>query len=269
MKTVLVLGSSGVVGTALCKVLRREKYDVVEWDIKNSYTQDLSNPINNTRLREMVNKSDFVFFLAYDVGGSKYLKNITHDFINRNVMLMMNTFNVIGNKPCIFMSSQMQNMSNTYGVLKLLGEHYMQSMNGISVRLWNVYGPEVVDEKSHVITDFIHMYKKNKSIHMLTDGTEKRQFLHTNDCADALICMMNNLNEILTEKKVVDLTNFEWVDIKGVANIIAHNGNITFTDKKDTTQTKCNEPDDFILKYWKPIINLKTGIQTIIDGQST
>jgi nucleoside-diphosphate-sugar epimerase len=141
MKTVLVLGSSGVVGTALCKVLRREKYDVVEWDIKNSYTQDLSNPINNTRLREMVNKSDFVFFLAYDVGGSKYLKNITHDFINRNVMLMMNTFNVIGNKPCIFMSSQMQNMSNTYGVLKLLGEHYMQSMNGISVRLWNVYGP--------------------------------------------------------------------------------------------------------------------------------
>ena len=269
MKTVLVLGSSGVVGTALCKVLRREKYDVIEWDIKNSYTQDLSNPINNTRLREMVNKSDFVFFLAYDVGGSKYLKNITHDFINRNVMLMMNTFDVIGNKPCIFMSSQMQNMSNTYGVLKLLGEHYMQSMNGISVRLWNVYGPEVVDEKSHVITDFIHMYKKNKSIHMLTDGTEKRQFLHTNDCADALICMMNNLNEILTEKKVVDLTNFEWVDIKGVANIIAHNGNITFTDKKDTTQTKCNEPDDFILKYWKPIINLKTGIQTIIDGQST
>jgi nucleoside-diphosphate-sugar epimerase len=269
MKTVLVLGSSGVVGTALCKVLRREKYDVIEWDIKNSYTQDLSNPINNTRLREMVNKSDFVFFLAYDVGGSKYLKNITHDFINRNVMLMMNTFDVIGNKPCIFMSSQMQNMSNTYGVLKLLGEHYMQSMNGISVRLWNVYGPEVVDEKSHVITDFIHMYKKNKSIDMLTDGTEKRQFLHTNDCADALICMMNNLNEILTEKKVVDLTNFEWVDIKGVANIIAHNGNITFTDKKDTTQTKCNEPDDFILKYWKPTINLKSGIQTIIDGQST
>jgi nucleoside-diphosphate-sugar epimerase len=269
MKTVLVLGSSGVVGTALCKVLRREKYDVIEWDIKKSYTQDLSNPINNTRLREMVNKSDFVFFLAYDVGGSKYLKNITHDFINRNVMLMMNTFDVIGNKPCIFMSSQMQNMSNTYGVLKLLGEHYMQSMNGISVRLWNVYGPEVVDEKSHVITDFIHMYKKNKSIHMLTDGTEKRQFLHTNDCADALICMMNNLNEILTEKKVVDLTNFEWVDIKGVANIIAHNGNITFTDKKDTTQTKCNEPDDFILKYWKPTINLKSGIQTIIDGQST
>ena len=80
---------------------------------------------------------------------------------------------------------------------------------------------------------------------------------------------LNNLNEILTEKKVVDLTNFEWVDIKGVANIIAHNGNITFTDKKDTTQTKCNEPDDFILKYWKPIINLKTGIQTILDGQST
>ena len=41
MKTVLVLGSSGVVGTALCKVLRREKYDVIEWDIKKSYTQDL------------------------------------------------------------------------------------------------------------------------------------------------------------------------------------------------------------------------------------
>jgi nucleoside-diphosphate-sugar epimerase len=268
MKKILVLGSSGVVGSALCKTLKREKYDVIEWDIKNSHTQDLTNPINNTLLREMVDASDFVFFLAYDVGGSKYLKYITHDFINRNVMLMMNTFSVIGNKPCIFMSSQMQNMSNTYGVLKLLGEHYMQSMNGLSVRLWNVYGPEVVDEKSHVITDFIHMYKTFKNIHMLTDGTEQRQFLHTEDCAEALVCIMNNHRDISSDKKVIDLSSFEWVDIREVADIITHKGNVTFPDRKDTTQTVCNEPDDFILKYWKPRIDLKTGIQTIIDGQS-
>ena len=38
MKTILVLGSSGVIGTALCNTLRKEKYDVIEWDIKNSFT---------------------------------------------------------------------------------------------------------------------------------------------------------------------------------------------------------------------------------------
>jgi nucleoside-diphosphate-sugar epimerase len=168
MKTILVLGSSGVVGASLCSRLRSQNYTVIEWDIKNTFTHDLTNPINNSLLRDAVDKSDFVFFLAYDVGGSKYLKYITHDFINRNVMMMMNTFDVIGDKPCIFMSSQMQNMPNTYGLLKQLGEHYMRSMNGISIRLWNVYGPEIVGEKSHVITDFVEQYRDTGKIYMRT-----------------------------------------------------------------------------------------------------
>jgi len=74
MKTVLVLGSSGVVGTSLCSRLRSQNYTVIEWDIKNIFTQDLTNPVNNSLLKDVVDKSDFIFFLAYDVGGSKYLK---------------------------------------------------------------------------------------------------------------------------------------------------------------------------------------------------
>jgi len=269
MKTILVLGSSGVVGAALCSRLRGQNYKVLEWDVKNTFTQDLTNPVNNSLLRDVVDKSDFIFFLAYDVGGSKYLKYITHDFINRNVMMMMNTFDVIGDKPCIFMSSQMQNMPNTYGLLKQLGEHYMRSMNGISIRLWNVYGPEIVGEKSHVITDFVEQYRSTGKIQMLTDGTEKRQFLHTDDCANALQVILENFDELSGKRKIIDVTNFEWTEIRDIARIIAGPRNLIPAERKDNTQTVHNEPDDFILQYWKPTIDLKMGIQLITDELGT
>ena len=53
----------------------------------------------------------------------------------------------------------------------------------ISVRFWNVYGPQKYGERSHVITDFIHKLRTTGLITMMTSGEEKRQFLHTEDCA--------------------------------------------------------------------------------------
>jgi len=184
-------------------------------------------------------------------------------------MMMMNTFGVIGDKPCIFMSSQMQNMPNTYGLLKQLGEHYMRSMNGISIRLWNVYGPEIVGEKVMLLPYFVEQYKATGKIEMLTDGTEKRQFLHTNDCAKALQVILENFDELSRRRKIVDVTNFEWNEIKEIAHIIAGPRNIFPAERKDNTQTVHNEPDDFILQYWKPTIDLKMGIHIITDELGT
>ena len=41
--------------------------------------------------------SDFIFFLAFDVGGSRYLKKYqnTFDFISNNMRIMENTFSIL------------------------------------------------------------------------------------------------------------------------------------------------------------------------------
>ena len=80
----------------------------------------------------MVQAVDFVFFLAYDVGGAKYIWDVDLGFINRNNMIMINTFSLLEKKRFIFASSTMYNMDNVYGVLKHLGEHYTRNLGGPS-----------------------------------------------------------------------------------------------------------------------------------------
>ena len=46
-------------------------------------------------------------------------------------------------KPFVFASSQMSQMSySPYGVMKRMGELYTESLNGLIVKFWNVYGIE-------------------------------------------------------------------------------------------------------------------------------
>jgi nucleoside-diphosphate-sugar epimerase len=264
----LILGSAGQIGLELCQFLKKEGHEVSTFDIEDDQMQDL-------RIKGMVDsrisESDFVMFLAFDVGGSRYLKKYQHtyDFIDNNARLMVHTFHALKSyrKPFIFASSQMSNMSySPYGVAKALGESYTRALGGIIVKFWNVYGPEHNLEKSHVITDFIIKAKEYGNIPMMTDGTEERQFLHAEDCSNALMILSQKYNEINRDKEL-HITNFEWNTILDVANIISGEipCKITPSTDTDTVQlNKRNEPDPYILNYWKPTISLKEGIKKII-----
>lgn len=264
----LVLGSSGQIGLELCKFLKEKGEEVVEFDLINSESQDLRIP---NVLDTLIEKVDFVMFLAFDVGGSRYLKKYQHtyEFIENNTKLTLFTFETIKkyNKPFIFASSQMANMSySPYGVCKSLGEVFSSSLGGLTVKFWNVYGPEHDLEKSHVITDFI-IKAKEGIITMMTDGTEERQFLHAEDCSNCLHILSKKYYEI-DRTKNLHVTNFEWNTVLEVAEIIKEKipCEIIPSKEKDTVQlNKRNEPDSYILNFWKPEISLKKGINKIIN----
>ena len=263
----LVLGSSGQIGLELCKFLKKQNHQVIEFDIVNHPSEDLR--IRNI-LEKHIDEVDFVMFLAFDVGGSRYLKKYQHtyDFIENNTKMTLFTFETIRkyNKPFIFASSQMANMSySPYGVCKSLGEIFSTALNGLTVKFWNVYGPEHDLEKSHVITDFIIKAKEGK-ITMMTDGTEERQFLHAEDCSNCLYILSQQYDKI-DRTKNLHITNFEWNTILEVAEIIKESipCNIIPSNEKDTVQlNKRNEPDPYILNFWKPEISLREGINKII-----
>lgn len=269
----LILGSEGQIGAALVKYLKSKNQTVLEFDIVNTPEQDLRIH-NNQILENLVKESDFIFFLAFDVGGSRYLQTYqqTYDFISNNTKIINNTFDLIHKykKPFIFASSQMANMSySSYGRMKSVGESYTEILGGLVVKFWNVYGLEHDMEKSHVITDLIIKANNTGVIDLLTDGTEERQFLYADDCCEALVTLAEKYEEVPRDKNL-HITNFEWNTVLDVANIISSHfpGSrvIPKENQKDMVQqNKRNEPDDFIFTYWKPKTKIDIGIKNIVD----
>lgn len=258
---VAVLGSRGQIGRHLVTKLKAAGHHVIGQDITTGI---------DLRYEWGLEPVDLVYFLAFDVGGSRYLaeRQKTFDYIDGNMKLMENVFSHLHKYaiPFIFASSQMSNMlESSYGVLKSIGEHYTRSLNGINIRLWNVYGKEHDPAKFHVITDFLVQVKDQQCIRMLTDGQEVRQFLHADDCSSALITLAERYAE-LDPFVYYDITSFEWVSIYEVAHIIAdlYPGTTVIPGTKtDQTQTVMNEPTDVIFKYWKPTISLIEGIRSM------
>ena len=274
---ILVLGSEGQIGSYLTEYLREKGHEVTEFDVVNGEDQDLTK-IPNPKLQHDIRISDFVFFLAFDVGGSRYLKKYQHtyDFINNNTRLMANVFQWLKEyrKPFVFASSQMSNMSySPYGVLKNVGELYTKSLNGLTVKFWNVYGVENDREKSHVITDFIRKGFEEGSFEMMTDGTEERQFLYAEDCCEALETIMERYSDFKPTDPL-HVTSYRNDSIKSVAAMIQ--GQFNKIEKydvrikpgvaKDNVQLdKRNEANNYIHGWWIPKTNLESGIAKVFD----
>ena len=280
---VTILGSSGQIGAYLTEYLREKDHEVTEFDIINGEDQDLTQ-IPNKNLMRAIRMADFVFVLAFDVGGSRYLKKYQHtfDFVNNNTRILANVFNLLGEykKPFIFASSQMSNMSySPYGVLKRVGELYTQTLKGLTVKFWNVYGIENDHEKAHVITDFIRRGFEEGEFEMLTDGTEERQFLYAEDCCEALETIMESYSDFKPTDPL-HVTSFHSHSIKYVAETIQGQFNLLGTDvdpkymdvrikpglAKDSVQMdKRNEADNYILGWWQPKTGLHDGIAKIFS----
>ena len=273
---ILNLGSSGQIGAYLSEYLRRKGHDVIDFDKNRHPGEDLCQ-IPNHNLERAIKECDFCFFLAFDVGGSRYLKKYQHtfQFIDNNTRLMAQTFGLLEkyNKRFVFASSQMSNMSySPYGVMKRVGELYTTALKGLTVKFWNVYGIEKDHEKAHVITDFIKKGFELGEFEMMTDGTEERQFLYAEDCCEALETIMDCYTQFKPEDPL-HITSFSTSSIKEVAQIIM--GQFNMIDRpvrikpglaKDSVQMdKRNEADNYIQGWWLPKTNLQTGIANVFN----
>ena len=276
---VTILGSSGQIGAYLTEYLRKKGHEVTEFDKNYSMDHDMTK-IPNYQLRHAIKDSDFVFFLAFDVGGSRYLKKYQHtfNFIDNNARMMAGAFEHLAEhgKPFIFASSQMSSMSySPYGVMKRVGELYTRSLNGLIVKFWNVYGIEKDHDKAHVITDFIRKgfeVEDGGTVEMLTDGTEERQFLYAEDCCEALEEVMNSFTDFKIDDPL-HITSFNTTTIKDIAQIITGQFNmigksVTYkpAEAKDTVQqNKKNEANTYITGWWMPKTNVQDGIAKVFN----
>jgi nucleoside-diphosphate-sugar epimerase len=278
LKKILILGASGQIGQHLHNYLKKKNFEVFGIDIVKSIQEDLRKQ-NNIKIENLIKKSNFIYFLAFDVGGSKYLKEYQNrnQFLTNNLLIMSNTFSLLEkyNKKFIFASSQMTNMSySNYGILKMIGEKFTKNINGISVRFWNVYGVEKDISKFHVISDLILNGLKSSKVKLLTNGQEERDFLYAEDCCSGLEIIMKKFN-LFKNYQSIDLNYGKFSKIINIAKIIKNlfekkKRNVIFLPSKDKDSLQLNKKNrsrynKLLFKYWRPKFSLKEGIEEVFN----
>lgn len=259
----LVLGSEGFVGKPLCEYLEKLGEEVIRFDIKRSNKEDLG--FEKLPLEGV----DRIYFLAWDVGGAKYLYNLDTQFgqLDWNLRLMINVMPQIQESgiPFLFVSSQLAEEYDTvYGSTKRMGEVWTHLLGGIRIRLWNVYGPlEEPSQRTHVVSDLVYQAFDKGSIEMLTTGDELRQFIHIDD-----VCRAFHLAFEMNVRDVYDVTSFEWVPVMEVARIIAKETGATIIPGKRKGNTPIT-PMRGRIPRWLPEIDLETGLKKMIDELRT
>jgi len=262
MTTNLVIGSNGFIGKPFSKFLENKKEKVIRFDISANKKED--GRIYTFDFR----KIDKIYFLAWDVGGSKYLyrQDLQMNQLKWNLQLMTNIFNQLEGKKkdFLFVSSQLaEEVDTVYGVTKKLGEVWTDLLGGVCIRVWNAYGVmENQDIKSHVISDFIYQALLTKKITMMTSGEEWRQFTHITDLSNAFHMALNTKN---LRRTIYDASSYEWVRIIDIAEIIADITSATVISGTKKGHDPVMSPNMGRIPGWLPSMQLKDGIKIMVS----
>jgi GDP-L-fucose synthase len=224
---IYIAGHRGLVGSAIERKLKAEGY--ANLLTKTHAELDLLNQmaVNDFFLQE---KPEYVFLAAAKVGGIGANSAYPADFIYQNTMIGFNVVHAayksgvkklinLGSS-CIYPKLAPQPMKEEYlltdllestneayaiakiNVIKLCAFYNQQyRMNFLSVMPTNLYGPgDNYDiEGSHVLPALIRKFHEAKTsgsdkVSLWGDGSPKREFLFSDDLANALILLMQNYN---------------------------------------------------------------------------
>jgi len=252
--TELVLGGEGLIGASLVSALRCAGHRVISLDLRSGYDLRFADDASFVAC-------DRVWFLAWDTGGAKYIGDTRaqHGIYVNNCQLSSKVFDILArvNKPFLFVTSQLAGQPNAYGLTKLLAEHWAARLGGKVARLWNVYGWERPDVKSHVVPDLVLSGLIKGRVCCRTNGEERRRFLYKDDCASALIRLFDG------PRATADIGGSDWLTVRDVAEEIGRQLGVGV----DLGQSESIEvmviPEDR-LPDWQPTVTLSAGIARVI-----
>jgi GDP-L-fucose synthase len=300
---IYVAGHTGLVGSAIYRKLKSEGYTNII--TKTHKELDLTNQAKTQEFFEN-EKPEYVFLAAAKVGGIQANNTYPADFAYVNLMIESNVIKasydygvkklLLLGSSCIYpkLSSQpikeeylltgpLEPTNEAYAIAKIAGLKMCQYFNRqygtnfISVMPTNLYGPnDNFDlETSHVLPALIrkfHEAKINNSpyVEVWGTGTPKREFLHVDDLADAVIYLMNNYDE----NEPINIGTGEDISINELAElikeIVGYEGEIRFdTTKPDGTPRKLLDVSRLHSTGWKHKIDLREGIKQTYEWYKT
>ncbi len=295
-KKVWVAGHRGMVGSALCRRLASEGCEIVTATRADC---DLTRQAEVEAWME-ANRPQVVFVPAAKVGG--ILANDTYPaaFLYENLMIEANIIHTawkVGVEKLLFLGSSciypkfaeqpitedslltgpLEPTNEWYAVAKIAGIKLCQAYRRehgadfISAMPTNLYGPgDNFDLKSsHVLPALMRKAHEAKlagaaSMQIWGTGTPRREFLHVDDCADALVHLM----KVHSGPDFVNVGSGEDVAIADLARMVmdavGFEGELTHDlGKPDGTPRKLMSADRLRALDWEPSIPLAEGIRQV------
>lgn len=296
---IYVAGHNGLVGSAIVRNLKEKGFENII--TKKHEELDLTN-FDEVKEFFFKEKPEYVFLAAAKVGGIYANEKYPADFILYNLKIQNNIIEnsyITGVKKLLFLGSSciyprdcpqsireeyllsgyLEKTNEAYALAKIAGlkmcEYFNKQYktNYISVMPTNLYGPNDNFHlyNSHVLPALIrkfHEAKVNNLNEVIVWGSGKvfREFLYSDDMADACVYLMNNYNggdfiNIGTGKEVS--INVLALIIK---EVVGYNGRITF-DKSmpDGTPRKLLDVSKLTKEGWTSKTNLWEGIESTYE----
>lgn len=295
---IYIAGHKGMVGSAILRKLQQEGFN--NFVLKTSAELDLRNQQKVEDFFEK-EKPEYVFLAAARVGGIVANNTYRADFLYDNLMIQNNIFHqsylkkvkklMFLGSSCIYpklapqplkeeylLSGYLEYTNEPYAIAKIAGikmcENYRKQYqcDFISVMPTNLYGEnDNYDlQKSHVLPALLRKFveaKQNDSsfVEVWGTGTPFREFLHTEDLAEACYFLMQNYSS----DEFINVGFGEDIMIKDLAlliqKIIGYKGDIRFdTSKPDGTPRKFMDSSKINALGWKAKIGLEEGIKRIL-----
>lgn len=305
-RKIYIAGHLGMVGSAIHRKLKETGYTnivtrtIEELDLLNQQA------VNVFFEKE---KPELVVLAAAKVGGIGANIKYSAEFIYQNILIQSNVINAAyqnGVQKLIFLTSStiypinasyplqeeslltgpLDESTQPYAIAKISGislcESYYKSYgsNFISLVLPNLYGinDHFDTENSHVVPALIlkihnAKIKEDKAVTLWGSGIAKREFLFSEDAADAIIYVLEKVaaQEIYSDTvKCLNIGSGLEITIKDLAflikEIVNYKGDILFdTSKPDGVLRKIVDCSKINTLGWQAKVSLKNGLKLTYD----
>ena len=293
-KRVWVAGHRGMVGAALVRRLERESCDVLTVDRTHVDLRDARSVQDWIRKA----KPQAIFLAAAKVGGIHVNNIYPADFLYDNLMIEANIIHAafsarvekllfLGSS-CIYpklapqpipedalLTGSLEPTNEAYAIAKIAGIKLCQAYRRqhgsdfISAMPTNLYGPHDNFDltSSHVLAALIRKMddaKREKARHVTIwgSGTPLREFLHVDDCADALIYLMTHYSgdSHVNVGCGEDLTIMQLAE--QIKSVVGFTGEMELDrSKPDGTPRKLLDIGALRRLGWSPRISLPEGLK--------
>ncbi len=293
---IYISGHKGLVGSAIVRALEEKGFTNLVYKISKEL--DLRNQAAVNDFFE-IEKPQFVFLAAGKVGGIVANNTYRADFLYDNLLIVANIVHAayannvtkllfLGSS-CIYpkmapqpikeeylLTGALEYTNEPYAIAKIAGiklcENFREQYgaNYISVMPTNLYGinDNYHPENSHVLPALIRRFHEAKTLGLKEvviwgSGSPRREFLYSDDLADACLFLMEEYNE----KAIINIGCGEDVSIKELAEIVkevtAYEGNLMFdTSRPDGTPRKLLDVSKIHELGWHHKTALKEGLKT-------
>lgn len=294
---IYVAGHRGLVGSAIVRRLRVGGYDNL---VLRTHAQlDLTRQAD-VEAFFAEEKPEHVFLAAAKVGGIHANDSYPAEFIQVNLAIQNNVIDTAyrhGVKRLLFLGSSciypklasqpiredslltgpLEPTNQVYALAKIAGIEMCRSYNRqygteyLSAMPTNLYGPcdNYHPENGHVIPALIRRFHEAKQsgapeVEIWGTGTPRREFMYSDDLADACVFMMerplvSEFNALVNVGVGTDLTIRELATL--VAEVVGYSGGLAFNPKRpDGTPQKLLDISRITSMGWRPKMPLRLGL---------